>query len=213
MRDKKSNNGAPLFSSMHIALLLLCAVLLSSYAINGLYARFVSENTSGSSARVIYFGDVNLDDPTTGNDIILTPGVTVSKKVNISFEGSEASTFVFAVLTPSAHWQLDGNTLKMVNNEDTTIATLLVANDWTYLTTEGGKFVFYKSLEPNVALSENAFFKAQNGVESGLAVPSTVTAADLSLLSGEISISIKAIAMQSNGFVNVTEAWASVDYK
>ena len=213
MREKKSNNGAPLFSTMHVALLLLCAVLFSTYAIGGLYARFVSKNTGSSSARVIFFGDVNLDDSTTGNDIILIPGVTVSKKVDINFEGSEASTFVFVVLTPSAHWKLDGNTLKMMNNQDTTIATLVVANDWTYLTTESGKFVFYKSLEPNVVLSENAFFDAQNGVEGGLAVPSAVTAADLSLLSGENSISIKAIAMQSSGFANVTEAWASVEYK
>ena len=210
MRDKKSSNKAPLFSSMHIALLILCAVLLSSYATGGLYARFISENTSGSSARVIYFGDINLQDSASGSEIILTPGVTVSKDVSISFEGSEASTFVFVTLTPSNHWSLEGNTLKMRNSDSTTIGTLVVANDWTYLTTDSGKFVFYKSLAPNVVLPETQLFSAQNGVEGGLAVPSTVTASDLSRLSGEISISIKAVVVQSSGFANVTEAWASV---
>lgn len=209
MRDKKSSNRAPLLSSMHIALLILCAVLISSYAIGGLYARFISENTSGSSARVIYFGDISLEDSAAGSEIILTPGVTVSKDVSISFEGSEASTIVFVVLTPSNHWRLEENTLKMCNSDDTTVGTLVVANDWTYLTTDNGKFVFYKSIEPNTVLSESQFFNVQNGVKGGLAVPSTVTASDLSRLSGEISISIKAVVLQSNGFASIADAWAS----
>ncbi len=55
MRDQKSNTKAPLLSPMHIALLLLCAVLISSYAISGLYARYISKDTSGDSARVAKF--------------------------------------------------------------------------------------------------------------------------------------------------------------
>lgn len=55
MKDQKSNNKAPLLSSMHIALLLLCAVLISSYAISGLYARYISEGSGGDSARVAKF--------------------------------------------------------------------------------------------------------------------------------------------------------------
>ncbi|MBE6566701.1 MAG: hypothetical protein E7659_06315 [Ruminococcaceae bacterium] len=55
MSDQKLNNKAPLLSSMHIALLLLCAVLLSSYAISGLYARYISEETGGDNARVAKF--------------------------------------------------------------------------------------------------------------------------------------------------------------
>ena len=67
MNDKKVNNETPLFSTMHIALLILCAVLLSFYAINGLYARFSSEETSSDTARVARF-DVSSTCEKTGED-------------------------------------------------------------------------------------------------------------------------------------------------
>jgi hypothetical protein len=54
MRDKKSNI-APSFTVMHVALLLLCAVLVSSHATIGLYASYKSEASGYDSARVAKF--------------------------------------------------------------------------------------------------------------------------------------------------------------
>ena len=208
MRDKKSNNDAPLFSSMHVALLLICAVLISTYAIGGLYARYVSKNTGSSGARVIYFGNITIDEP-ANKTVILTPGVTVSKETKVTFEGSEASTFVFVIITASNHFERDGNTLKILNDNATTIGTLIVANDWNYVTQDGDQFVFYKALAPNVELSQNQVFAAQNGVAGGVAVPNTVTASDLSFLTSNITLSVKAIAMQNTGFASAADAWSS----
>ena len=208
MRDRKSNNGAPLFSWMHIVLLLLCAVMISTYAIGGLYARYTSKNTGSSSARVIYFGNITIDEP-ANKTVILTPGVTASKETKVTFEGSEASTFVFVIITASNHFKRDGNTLKILNNNSTTVGTLVVANDWNYVTQDGDQFVFCKALDPNVELSQNQVFATQNGVAGGVAVPNTVTASDLSFLSSNITLSVKAIAMQSAGFANAADAWLS----
>lgn len=208
MRDRKSNNGAPLFSWMHIVLLLLCAVMISTYAIGGLYARYTSKNTGSSSARVIYFGNITIDEP-ANKTVILTPGVTSSKETKVTFEGSEASTFVFVIITASNHFKRDGNTLKILNNNSTTVGTLVVSNDWNYVTQDGDQFVFYKALDPNVELSQNQVFAAQNGVAGGVAVPNTVTASDLSLLTSNITLSVKAIAMQSAGFASAADAWSS----
>lgn len=210
MRFLKSNNKAPLFSTMHVALLLLCAVLLSSYAINGLYARYSSKNTSSASARVIRFGDIILTQP-DDNYLILSPGITAKNEVKLDFAGSESATFVFVVITPSEHWMYAENMLKIKRGEKE-IATLGVNSDWTHLTTDGDKFVFYRALDPNVVLADVQIFTNQNGVNGGVAISNQATAADLSALKtgNDISISVKAIAVQSIGFENATEAWDSV---
>ena len=67
LENKKMNSKTPLFSTMHIALLLLCAVLLSSYAINGLYASFTSTETDNDGARVAKF-DVVATNEKIGTD-------------------------------------------------------------------------------------------------------------------------------------------------
>lgn len=210
MKFLKSNNKAPLFSTMHVALLLLCAVLLSSYAINGLYARYSSKNTSSASARVIRFGDIILTQP-DDNYLILSPGITAKNEVKLDFAGSESATFVFVVITPSEHWTYAENMLKIKRGEKE-IATLGVNSDWTHLTTDGDKFVFYRALDPNVVLADVQIFTNQNGVNGGVAISNQATAADLSALKtgNDISISVKAIAVQSIGFENATEAWDSV---
>lgn len=213
MRDQKSNTKAPLLSPMHIALLLLCAVLLSAYATGGLYARYISKNTSSASARVIRFGDITLTEP-GDNYLILSPGITAKNEVKLNFAGSESATFVFVVITPSAHWTYEGNMLKIKHSEKE-IATLGVNSDWTYLETDGDKLVFYRALDPNVVLDDVQIFTNQNGVNGGVAISNQATAADLSALKtgGEISISVKAIAVQSIGFENATDAWDSVKNK
>lgn len=210
MKFLKSNNKAPLFSTMHVALLLLCAVLLSSYAINGLYARYISKNTSSASARVIRFGDITLTQP-DDNYLILSPGITAKNEVKLDFAGSESATFVFVVITPSEHWTYAENMLKIKHGEKE-IATLGVNSDWTHLITDGDKFVFYRALDPNVVLDDVQIFTNQNGVSGGVAISNQATAADLSALKtgGDISISVKAIAVQSIGFENATEAWDSI---
>ena len=214
MENKKLNTKAPLFSTMHIALLLLCAVLLSAHSINGLYARYISKSTGSSSARVIRFGDITLEEP-ADNNFTLAPGVTAKNEVKLSFEGSESATYVFVAITTSNHWTFDTTAKAFkINANSKEIATLLVNTaEWTYLTTDGGKVVFYKALDPNVPLSNNQIFVAQNGVAGGVAVDSATTAFDLSKLSGKISISVKAIAVQSIGFATVTDAWNSVKTK
>ena len=210
MKFLKSNNKAPLFSTMHVALLLLCAVLLSSYAISGLYARYISKNTSSASARVIRFGDITLT-KSGDNYLILSPGITAKNEVKLDFAGSESATFVFVVITPSEHWTYAENMLKIKRGEKE-IATLGVNSDWTYLKTDGDKLVFYRALDPNVVLDDVQIFTNQNGVNGGVAISNQATAADLSALKtgNDISISVKAIAVQSIGFENATEAWNSV---
>lgn len=207
MKNRKSNNRAPLLSPMHIALLLLCAVLLSSYAISGLYARYISEESGADSARVIRFGDISIIEP-NDNNLILTPGVTSQNRVMVDFKGSESATYVFVIIDAPNWTYTSNNTLKIGN-----LVTLSVMNDWTYLKKEETSFVFYKELAPNTVLNQVELFAEQADGVRGAAVASNATAQELAELNGKVSFSVKAIVVQSIGFENVTEAWNSVKAK
>ena len=55
MQDKRSSRKAPPFSIMHVALLLLCVVMLTIHLTGGLNARYVSSAEGSDSARVAKF--------------------------------------------------------------------------------------------------------------------------------------------------------------
>lgn len=91
MKFSKSNNKAPLFSTMHIALLLLCAVLLSAYAIGGLYARYTSGNEGNDDARVAKFAfDQDLSAQAQIIPTSLAPGEQQNTQIQIKNNGEVA---------------------------------------------------------------------------------------------------------------------------
>lgn len=55
MRKKNSSNRAPSFSVIHVALLILCAVMITTHLTGGLNARYVSSAEGSDSARVAKF--------------------------------------------------------------------------------------------------------------------------------------------------------------
>ena len=98
MRNQKSNNKAPLISPMHIALLLLCAVLLSSYALSGLYARYASTASGGDSARVAKFSFTeNSASQTQIVSASLVPGGTEAITIKVENTGEVALRYVVSV--------------------------------------------------------------------------------------------------------------------
>ena len=92
MRDRKSNI-APSFTVMHVALLLLCAVLLTAHATTGLYASYKSEASGSDSAHVARF-DVTAEcayDEATDTytlTIINNSEVTVEYSITYSVDGA-----------------------------------------------------------------------------------------------------------------------------
>ena len=81
MRDKKSS-VTPSFTFMHLALILFCMVLVTSYATAGLYASYRTEADGSDSARVAKFDvkcsyDKNTKTLTITNDSEVTVEYTV----------------------------------------------------------------------------------------------------------------------------------------
>ena len=98
MKFLKSNNKAPLFSTMHVALLLLCAVLLSAYAIGGLYARYASGQSGDDDARVAKFSfSDNLDGQSIALPVTMAPGESKKVTIQVQNTGEVALQYVVKV--------------------------------------------------------------------------------------------------------------------
>ena len=98
MKFLKSNNKAPLFSTMHVALLLLCAVLLSAYAIGGLYARYASGQSGDDDARVAKFSfSDNLDAQSIALPVTMAPGESRKVTIQVQNTGEVALKYVVKV--------------------------------------------------------------------------------------------------------------------
>ena len=98
MKFLKSNNKAPLFSTMHVALLLLCAVLLSAYAIGGLYARYASGQSGDDDARVAKFSfSDNLDAQSIALPVTMAPGESQKVTIQVQNTGEVALKYVVKV--------------------------------------------------------------------------------------------------------------------
>ena len=124
MRDKKSNI-APSFSIMHVALLLLCAVLLTAHATIGLYASYKSETSGSGSARVAKFQlssgfsatsavdvELNFYDPNMLSDEI---SITVSSQSEVSVSYDVVITMPYAATYDWLIVTLDGKQPSHIN--------------------------------------------------------------------------------------------------
>ena len=202
MRERKSNNRAPLLSPMHIALLLLCAVLITSYATGGLYARYVSESSDDAGARVIFFGDISVSPEK--NTIFIVPGTQIVLDTAVTFAGSESATYVFLKIEASAHWSYHEQAKQFQMQSG--MISVPIHSDWTYFGQRGTGYIFYRELDPNTRLDASPVFA------NGGSVSEDLTGSTLGGLTN-VYLHVQALAVQSIGFSSVDEAWTSVSTK
>lgn len=208
MRGKKSNNIASSVSFMHVALLLLCAVLVSSHLIGGLYASYITESGDDDDARVIQFKDLTINNYEATPNLLLMPGCDLAIDPLVNFGGSESSTYVFLEVTVSDHWEIktvNGETVFYVDDEDDALGGDLLSwtlnSDWHPLegSSETGSFVFYYTgdrLIPNTVIT-NAQIVSGGIVD----VSKRMTKKDLDDLA-DLDLQFRCKAVQSGGFFN-----------
>ena len=215
MRDNKSRKITPSFTFMHVALLLLCAVLITSHITGGLYARYKSEVSSDDGARVIYFGDISITE--TGDEkvkdkYIIIPGMNINKKATVDFEGSESATYVFVEITVSANWQCtaDGRRFFVARNGvSKELVSWTVGDDWVFLSNDGNSYVYY--YKGDVLMPNTKVEKSDIIVDGTLNVSEEITSTDIAVGTfSDLSITFQASAVQSIGFADVNDAWASL---
>ncbi|MBE6543943.1 MAG: hypothetical protein E7675_06040 [Ruminococcaceae bacterium] len=208
-RPNKKTSIGPVI--MKIAASLFCLVLISTSMLSGLYARYTTTSSTGDSARVITFGDIEITetgDFTSEGKLIIIPGVDLTKKATVSFEGSEASTVVFVTVTPSAHFKTNDNRTFTYTLNSKDAMEFTVSSEWSFLKLDNGDYVYYKTLIPNKTIDSVDIFAN----DSKISVSDEITKSEISTMTG-IYINLGAVAVQSNGFENITDAWSSVSSK
>ena len=204
--------------AMNIAMVLFCLTIVSTYLVSGLYARYTTSATGSDSARVMKFGNLTLTE--TGNfiqdehgnptsEMMIIPGVSIEKQAFVSFSGSEAATFVFIEVTPSAHWDRTENYFYKGTHMEWRVDA-----DWKYLTQTGNTSVFYQTLEPNKTLTnEPVIADGVINVRSDLGKTIMSTVEKVNGEDVDITITFRASVVQANGFDSVAAAWQSLSAK
>ena len=215
-KDRPSMVNIP----MCIALALLCLTLVTSHLTSGLYARYVAQDESFDSARVIKFGDITLiedGDFFEKGKLRIIPGENLQKRAVISFAGSEAATYVFVEITVSSDWTVtdDGRTFYVAKNNET-LMSWSVDERWGCLIRDNltHTYVYYykhdggEILPPNSSLV-NVDIIANNGT---ITVSENITREQISTMNN-ITMGIRASVVQAGGFDNISEAWNSIASK
>lgn len=209
MADKKSTAKPNIL--MYLVAFLFCLTLISIHFSSGLYAKYISTASGGDGARVITFGDITLTE--TGdfyeaNKLMIIPGVDLTKKAVVDFEGSEAATYVFVEVTPSAcQVSEDGMHFSVVRNGKVAMQWA-IAEDWDYLKADNGSYIYYCVVAPNTPL-ENADIFADEGK---ITVSELITKDEVASLTGT-AIQLRATAVQLTGFETPEAAWDSLAAK
>lgn len=194
-----------------IAIFLFCLTLISAYLTCGLYAKYISSAYGSDSSRVTTFGNITLTETGDFNSdgkLVIIPGVNLTKKAVINFAGSEAATYVFVEVIPSA-WQISANNKSFLFTlNDKTVMQWSIEESWTFLESDNGTYIYYRKLPPNSVL-DGANIIADGGK---ITVSNQITKSEISSMTG-ISIKLRASVVQAGGFESPNAAWASIASK
>ena len=193
-----------------LAGILFCFTAVSMHLVSGLYSRYTTSGEGSDSARVITFGELTISesgDFYEDNKLMIIPGVDLTKKVEVEFEGSEAATYAFVEITPTKWTTTDHKTFSIMSGNKV-MMQWSVADGWTYLETSEGVYIYYRVLAPNTPLV-GVDVIAENGK---IAVDESITKSEIESMT-DISIKLRATVVQSGGFENVKAAWDSIEAK
>ena len=212
---------------LRFASLLLVCVLVSTYALCGLLAKYATSGSSGDDARVAKFEKVDVNE--TGNFttvdgknvFYIIPGTTLTKDVTIDFKASETAAYVFVEMTltdnigawtrtPDADGDMYG--LKIGGSDMLSFSVESGSDEWIYYTSESvgtnaTRYVYYKEVDVHGKI-DDADFIADDGQ---IVVSPNITRTMIKNGNfNNLKIDIRAIAAQSSGFTDLADAWGSV---
>lgn len=215
--SKRHTHGVGINIPMCIASILLCFTLFSIHLTCGLYARYTTTASSSDSARVIKFGNLTIVEEGdfvsgSGNQMIVAPGVDLKKNVELTFTGSESSTFIFMEVVLNGSWTRDSDTFTAaIGSNKLSWAFNTVDKDnlpiWTFLSGSDNSYVYYTELAPNEVLTNVPIIK-----DAKIVVNKAITKNDLATMK-DVTIDFRASVVQSNGFETAAAAWADLKAK
>lgn len=195
--------------ALRLAGILFCLTLVSFYMVSGLFAKYTTSGKGSDSARVIKFGDITLTETGDfyegGNKMWIVPGLDIKKDAKVSFEGSEAATYVFVQVQVSDHWSCDDGVFTMEGGK----ISWTVADGWERLYDN----VYYRALKPNETLTADIIKYGIVTVSDGINRGDMLDIEEVGGVKKTISVAFRAYVVQSSGFASAQAAWDSLKGK
>lgn len=192
MEQQTNQNKKAKFRLPFSAVLLYLALIAA--ALSGVtFSRYVTGTTVGDSARVAMMKELTVTETEGLEQRVILPGVDMTKKAVVDFEGSEMACYVFCAITANG-WT------RAADNFHYTAGTGLLnwavdSAKWTYLQEDGSTSVYYCIVNANTALHADVL--AGGGK---ITVSADITRSQLDALTAPLSIKISATAVQYHGF-------------
>lgn len=195
MEQQTNQNKKAKFRLPFSAVLLYLALIAA--ALSGVtFSRYVTGTTVGDSARVAMMKELTVTETDGADQRVILPGVDMTKKAVVDFEGSEMACYVFCAITANG-WT------RAADNFHYTAGTGILnwavdSAKWTYLKEDGSTSVYYCIVNANTALRADVL--ADDGK---ITVSEDITSSQLNALAASaapLSIKISATAVQYHGF-------------
>lgn len=195
MEQQTNQNKKAKFRLPFSAVLLYLALIAA--ALSGVtFSRYVTGTTVSDSARVAMMKELTVTETEGLEQRVILPGVDMTKKAVVDFEGSEMACYVFCAITTNG-WT------RAADNFHYTAGTGILnwavdSAKWTYLKEDGSTSVYYCIVNANTALHADVL--AEDGK---ITVSADITRSQLNALAASaapLSIKISATAVQYHGF-------------
>lgn len=195
MEQQTNQNKKAKFRLPFSAVLLYLALIAA--ALSGVtFSRYVTGTTVSDSARVAMMKELTVTETGWLDQRVILPGVNMTKKAVVDFEGSEMACYVFCAITANGWTRAADN---FHYTAGTGILNWAVDNTkWTYLQEDGSTSVYYCIVNANTALQADVL--ADGGK---ITVSENITRSQLDTLAASaapLSIKISATAVQYHGF-------------
>lgn len=198
MEQQTNQNKKAKFRLPFSAVLLYLALIAA--ALSGVtFSRYVTGTTVSDSARVAMMKELAVTEtemPDGSDQRVILPGVDMTKKAVVDFEGSEMACYVFCAITANG-WTRAADSFGYTAGNG--LLSWAVDNTkWTFLQEDGSTSVYYCIVNANTAL--HAGVLAEDGK---ITVSADITRSQLNALASPaapLSIKISATAVQYHGF-------------
>lgn len=195
MEQQTNQNKKAKFRLPFSAVLLYLALIAA--ALSGVtFSRYVTGTTVSDSARVAMMKELTVTETGGLDQRVILPGVNMTKKAVVDFEGSEMACYVFCAITANG-WTRAADNFHYTAGTD--LLNWAVDNTkWIFLQEDGSTSVYYCIVNANTALQADVL--ADGGK---ITVSENITRSQLDTLAASaapLSIKISATAVQYHGF-------------
>ncbi len=185
-----------------VKIYLLCLVLISFVLTDVTVSKYIESDLGGDSARVAKLGKLYITE--NGNEYdsdvkwTVVPGVDITKNAVINFESSELACYVFFSV------ETEGFVKNGSNYSYNGLMEFSIENTWESFNSDETT-VYYTVVEPGEKISIPVISN-----EGKIKVSEEITASQIAEAVNNISINIKATAVQYGGFESVEAAYNAV---